>query len=61
VRDFAFWEPGTVRVCAVCQREYEDVDPPGPWFRHKPSHRRRIPIYGAVAGLPVGYFVFERL
>ena len=38
------WTPGEAFVCRVCGHSSGD-DPPGPWFRHRPSHRRRIPIF----------------
>jgi hypothetical protein len=45
VCDFVDWEPGSTVICVLCKAERGGVDPPGPWFRHRPSHRRRIPIF----------------
>jgi hypothetical protein len=45
VRDFMVWEPGQTLICALCEGERGGDDPPGPWFRHQPSARRRIPIF----------------
>jgi hypothetical protein len=46
VRDFMIWEPGEKLYCVLCDKESGGADPPGNWFRHRPSHRRRIPILG---------------
>jgi hypothetical protein len=54
------WEPGETLWCAICQCERGGADPPGPWFRHSPSHRRRVPIYQGRSRLPVGYLVLIR-
>jgi hypothetical protein len=64
VSDFVVWEPGETLVCALCGRERGGSDPPGPWFRHQPSARRRIPIFhvsahGYVA--TVGYLEYVYL
>ena len=45
VSDFVVWEPGETLTCIICKRERGGADPPGPWFRHQPSNRRRIPIF----------------
>jgi hypothetical protein len=44
--------------CALCECAQGGDDPPGNWFRHRPSHRRRIPILGPVAGRALGYLVY---
>jgi len=46
VSDFVIWEPGETVICMICDGERGGGDPPGNWFRHRPSHRRRIPIFG---------------
>jgi hypothetical protein len=46
VSDLITWEPGETLVCVLCERERGGADPPGSWFRHRPSRRRRIPIFG---------------
>jgi hypothetical protein len=46
VSDFVIWEPGETVTCVLCERERGGDDPPGNWFRHRPSHRRRVPIFG---------------
>lgn len=47
VSDFVIWEPGETVICVLCNRERGGDDPPGNWFRHQPSARRRIPIFHA--------------
>lgn len=57
------WEPGQTLFCVLCQHERGGADPPGPWFRHRPSHRRRIPIYkadGWAVTVPMGYLEYVR-
>lgn len=44
--DFVVWEPGETVICILCGGERGGDDPPGNWIRHRPSHRRRIPIFG---------------
>ena len=56
MRDFVVWEPGETLTCVLCGRERGGTDPPGPWFRHQPSHRRRIPIFQGPA--TVGYLEY---
>lgn len=46
IRDLLNWEPGGTLICVLCERERGGADPPGPWFRHRPSRRRREPIFG---------------
>lgn len=61
MRDLVLWEPGETLICAICGIERGGADPPGPWFRHRPSHRRRIPIYkadGWATGVPMGYLEY---
>lgn len=64
MRDLVMWEPGFVLCCALCGHERGGDDPPGPWFRHRPSHRRRIPIYKAKGwpglAVPLGYLEYVR-
>lgn len=62
LRVFLLWEVGGVEVyCAACQtvRTYE-TDPPGPWIRHQPTNRRRLPIYGRHRVI-VGWFDYARV
>lgn len=47
VSDFVLWEPGETVTCVLCGKERGGDDPPGPWHRHQPSARRRIPIFHA--------------
>jgi hypothetical protein len=57
VSDLLIWEPGETLICVLCERERGGADPPGPWFRHWPSRRQRVPIFGA--GLEVlGYLEY---
>jgi hypothetical protein len=47
----------------LCDGERGGDDPPGPWIRHRPSARRRIPIFGErrhPLGRALGYFVYVR-
>lgn len=60
VSDFAVWEPGETVLCVLCNCERGGDDPPGPWFRHQPSQRRRIAIFGDRMR-PLGYLVYRRL
>jgi hypothetical protein len=46
VRDLIVWEPGQTLFCVLCERERGGADPPGNWTRHRPSQRRRMPIWG---------------
>lgn len=57
MRAFAVWEPGYVRVCAICGREENGDHPPGAWFRYRPGHLRRIPIWGP-RGATLGYLEY---
>lgn len=57
VRDFVLWEPGETLTCVLCGRVRGGDDPPGPWFRHQPSARRRMPIYGP-HGSVLGYMEY---
>jgi hypothetical protein len=52
------WEPGETLICAICERERGGDDPPGPWFRHRPSHRRRIVIFHRNPLLPMGHLEY---
>jgi hypothetical protein len=64
VSDFAVWEPGLPVECVLCGQVRGGADPPGPWFRHRPSHRRRIPIYDGrfvVPGRALGYLEYVQL
>lgn len=60
VSDLVKWEPGETIICVLCDREHGGDDPPGPWFRHRPTHRRRIPIFDTQHGwrTPLGYLVY---
>jgi hypothetical protein len=59
VSDFIDWEPGYSVICVLCNRERGGGDPPGPWMRHRPSQRRRIPIFDACDGRnPMGYLEY---
>jgi hypothetical protein len=49
VSDFVIWEPGETVMCVLCGRERGGDDPPGNWMRHRPSQRRRVPIFGVGA------------
>lgn len=62
VCDFADWEPGRTVECILCECKRGGDDPPGPWFRHRPSHRRRIPIFDSLKPhRPLGYleYIYE--
>ena len=59
VRDFVVWEPGESLICVLCQRKRGGADPPGNWFRHSPSQRRRIPIIGPAGALGYLEYVHE--
>ena len=60
--DFVIWEPGETMTCVLCGRERGGSDPPGYWMRHRPSNRRRIPIFGMRGWLvPMGYLEYVRL
>jgi hypothetical protein len=52
------WEPGLSLICAICGHERGGADPPGPWFRHSPSNRRRIPIFHADSPGTLGYLEY---
>jgi len=59
VCDFVDWEPGQTTICVLCNGERGGDDPPGPWFRHRPSQRRRIAIYEeSDARRPMGYLEY---
>jgi hypothetical protein len=60
VSDFVTWEPGETVICVLCGRERGGGDPPGRWMRHRPSQRRRIPIFGEVPGRALGYLEYIR-
>lgn len=55
--DFVIWEPGQITICVLCSGERGGADPPGPWIRHRPSARRRIPIFGP-PGTVLGYLEY---
>jgi hypothetical protein len=57
VSDFVIWEPGETVICVLCNRERGGDDPPGNWMRHRPSQRRRIPIFGERWGT-LGYMEY---
>ena len=60
MRDLVLWEPGETVICVLCNHERGGDDPPGLWFRHRPSDRRRIPIFDAEPfWRPLGYLVYE--
>jgi hypothetical protein len=52
------WEPGMAYNCSLCGRAWVYNDPPSQWMRHRPSHRRRVPIWGDLPGLPLGYMEY---
>ncbi len=56
--DFVVWEPGETLFCVLCNGERGGSDPPGRWFRHHPSQRRRVPIFGPFPGSVVGYMEY---
>lgn len=59
--DLVEWEPGRTTACVLCESERGGDDPPGPWICHRPSHRRRIPIYDARdRRRPLGYLRYVR-
>lgn len=58
VSDFVVWEPGLTVVCVLCNGERGGDDPPGPWFRHRPSQRRRVPIFDAAGPGIMGYLCY---
>jgi hypothetical protein len=60
VRDLIVWEPGQTLICVLCGRERGGDDPPRNWIRHRPSHRRRIPIWGPGDAV-LGHFEFVML
>lgn len=57
--DLVIWEPGETVICVLCERERGGDDPPGPWFRHSPSQRRRIPIFSKYNTV-LGYLEYIR-
>ena len=59
VGDFVLWGPGESLICVLCNRERGSADPPGRWFRHSPSQRRRVPIFGDY-GSVLGYLEYIR-
>lgn len=57
----SIWGPGDSLICVLCECERGVSDPPGPWVRHQPSHRRRYHVLapGAILGT-LGFLEYVR-